>query len=45
MIEILCPICGKKLFIVDETNVEKFQAKKKIKIWCKRCGKEVVIEI
>jgi hypothetical protein len=45
MKEIVCPICGKKLLIVDETKDDKFTVRKKIKIWCKRCSKEVSIEI
>jgi len=43
--KIVCPKCGKFLFIVNETKSNDFKNTKKIKIWCKVCKKEIEIEI
>ena len=39
-----CPVCDKYLCLIEENKVDS-SSKVKLKIWCKRCKREVTIEI
>ena len=42
--KLFCPICGKDLYII-EINHKDGREKIVLKIWCKRCKKELIVEI